>query len=178
VGSGIDTVTTASLTFTLAANVENLTFIGVGSFTGTGNAGNNVITGGASGDTLDGGGGDDTVVGGGGVDTLVGGTGNDILIGGAGNDIMNGNAGNDTFVFGAGFGLDIINGFDADPTGGQDLLNISGLGITAANFAANVTITDLGADTRVQIGANRIDLIGVNGNAPNIITINDFLLAP
>ena len=39
---------TASTTFTLAANVENLTFTGVGNFTGTGNGSNNVITGGSA----------------------------------------------------------------------------------------------------------------------------------
>ena len=43
---------------------------------------------------------------------------------------MNGGAGNDTFVFGPGFGADTINGFDANPTGGQDLLDISDLGVT------------------------------------------------
>ena len=51
--------------------------------------------------------------------------------------------------------------FDAVPAGGQDRLDISALGITAATFAANVAITDVGADTRVAIGANSITLVGV-----------------
>ena len=42
------------------------------------------------------------------------------MAGGAVNDTMNGGAGNDTFVFGRGFGSDVINGFDANATGGQD----------------------------------------------------------
>ena len=162
-GSGIDWVFTVSNSFTLAANVENLTFTGlVGNFAGTGNASNNVITGGAGNDLLNSAGGADT------------------LIGGAGNDIMNGGAGNDMFVFAAGFGNDIISGFDANPGPSppdlnQDLLDISGL--TAGNFAARVSIVDLGADTVVTIdGTDTITLLGVNGVGANIITQQDFLL--
>ena len=89
---------------------------------------------------------------------------------------MNGGTGNDTFVFATGFGNDTISGFDANPTGGQDLLDISGLGITAATFAANVTITDLGANMQVTIGTDTITLMGVNGVGANTITIDDFRL--
>ena len=87
---------------------------------------------------------------------------------------MNGGAGNDTFVFAAGFGNDVINGFDANPAGGQDLLDISALGIT--NFAASVSIVDLGNDTQVTIAGQHITLLGVNGNGTNVITIDDFRL--
>ncbi|MCY1537333.1 hypothetical protein D9M68_728230 [compost metagenome] len=65
------------------------------------------------------------------------------------------------FVFGANFGQDRILGFDVNPVGGQDRVNLVALGITAANFAANVAITDIGADTRITIGANSITLAGV-----------------
>lgn len=69
-GEGIDTVQTALSSYTLASpNVENLTYTGTGAFTGTGDAGANVITGGASDDVLAGRGGNDTLVGGGGIDT-------------------------------------------------------------------------------------------------------------
>ena len=174
-GGGTDSVFTSSTTFTLAANVENLTFTGVGNFTGTGNGSNNVITGGAGLDVLSGGGGADTLIGGDSVDSLTGGAGSDILNGGAGNDIMNGGDGNDMFVFAAGFGNDIISGFDANPTGGQDVLDI--LGLTAGNFAARVSIADLGADTLVTIdGTDTITLLGVSGVGANIITQQDFLL--
>ena len=77
-------------------------------------------------------------------DTLNGGSGADTLVGGAGNDIMNGNDGNDTFVFAPGFGNDAINGFDANPFGGQDFLDISEFGITSANFASRVVIDRCG----------------------------------
>jgi Ca2+-binding RTX toxin-like protein len=103
--------------------------------------------------------------------------GNDTIIGGLGNDIMTGGAGNDTFVFAPGFGNDVIVDFDANATGGQDLLDISGLGISAATFAASVLIEDLGADTLVTIGTDTILLQNVNGVGTNAITQQDFLLA-
>jgi Ca2+-binding RTX toxin-like protein len=135
-----------------------------------GGSGNDVLTGDAGANVLDGGLGNDTLNGGGGADTL---------IGGAGNDSMTGGAGNDTFVFGVDFGNDTIEaGFDANPTGGQDLLNIAQLGITTGNFASSVTIADLGNDTLVTIGANSITLLGVNGVGTNSITQTDFILAP
>jgi Ca2+-binding RTX toxin-like protein len=175
-GAGIDSVLTSSASFTLAANVDNLTFTGAGGFTGTGNGSDNVIAGAGGTDVLAGGGGNDTLIGNGGVDSLDGGAGADTLIGGAGNDVMNGGTGNDSFVFAAGFGNDTISGFDANPTGGQDLLDISALGITAANFAASVLITDLGNDTLVAIGGDTILLLGVNGVGANTITQQDFIL--
>ncbi len=60
-------------TFTLAANVENLTYTGAAAFTGIGNNLANVITGGAGADTLT----DGTNTAGAGVDTMIGGAGND-----------------------------------------------------------------------------------------------------
>jgi Ca2+-binding RTX toxin-like protein len=59
---GVDTVQTTHATYTLGANLENLTYIGTGAFHGTGNGLDNVITGGSGDDVLNGGGGDDTVV--------------------------------------------------------------------------------------------------------------------
>jgi hypothetical protein len=51
------------------------------------------------------------------------------------------------------------------------------LGITAATFAAQVHITDLGTDTLVEIGTESILLLGVNGVGTNAITQSDFILA-
>src|SRR6185369_8212883 len=156
--AGTDTVRTTLTAYTLTGNVENLVFTGAGNFTGTGNSLANVITGGSGADTLSGSGGADT------------------LAGGLGNDILNGGAGNDLFVFaGSGFGNDTIQDFEANPVGGQDLLDISQMGITAATFGAAVTITDLGADTLVSIGGDSILLLGI-ANA-NTITQTDFVLA-
>ncbi|PBJ07706.1 hypothetical protein PS726_01828 [Pseudomonas fluorescens] len=148
-GGGNDTVWTSLASYALDANVENLFFGGIGNFASTGNALANVIVGGAD---------------------------NDVLTGGAGNDSMVGGLGNDTFVFGAaGFGNDSIQGFDVDPAGGQDLLNIAALGVTAANFAANVIIADDGADALVTVGVDSIRLVGIAD--ATTVTQTDFILA-
>jgi Ca2+-binding RTX toxin-like protein len=156
-GAGTDQVLSAALAYTLGANVENLTFTGSGNFDGTGNALANVLTGGA------------------GNDTLRGLAGADRLTGGAGNDRLEGGAGNDVFLFRAGFGTDTIIGFDANPAGGQDLLDLTGLGISAATFASRVSITDLGANLQVVVtGGGTFVLQGVGD--PAQLSSADFLL--
>ncbi|MCQ1769663.1 calcium-binding protein, partial [Neorhizobium galegae] len=77
---GIDTVQTNLASYTLGANVENLTSTGAAAFTGTGNALDNIIKGGAAADRLTGAAGNDTLDGGTGADTMIGGTGDDIYI--------------------------------------------------------------------------------------------------
>jgi Ca2+-binding RTX toxin-like protein len=162
-GGGVDTVnygaTTASVTadlatgtasgFTSITNIENVT-AGVGNDTLTGDANANTLNGGA---------------------------GNDILHITAGNDILNGGAGNDVFVFDAPAFDSTINGFDANPVGGQDLLDISARGITAATFATAVNITAEGTGTMIDFGdpaVAQFHLVGVNAAA---ITATDFILA-
>ncbi|MFM2100211.1 MAG: hypothetical protein RLZZ366_1750 [Pseudomonadota bacterium] len=93
VAAGNDSVFSTSNVYNISANVENLTFTGVGNFTGTGSAIANLITAGAGDDILDGNGGDDIILGLGGNDSLTGGAGNDALTGGAGNDLIIGGAG-------------------------------------------------------------------------------------
>ena len=139
----------------------------------SGGAGADTLNGDNGADTLNGDGGNDTLNGGAGADTLNGGDGDDIMNGGAGNDIMDGGAGNDRFVFSAGFGSDRITGFDENPTGGQDLIDVSGLGITAANFAAQVSIVNQGGNVVVTIGGQTITLVGET--AANI-TLADFIV--
>lgn len=131
VGAGTDTILTTLRTYTLGANVENLTFTGVGAFKGTGNALDNTITGGA---------GNDTLAGNGGNDILIGGNGNDILIGGAGADTLTGGAGADIFRFSAlsdsnTFSYDTITDFNAAELDKIDLSQLDANARTRGNQA-------------------------------------------
>jgi len=104
-----------------------------------------------------------TMLGGQANDILIGGAGDDLFFGGLGNDTLHGGLGNDTFMFAAaGFGNDSIQDFDMSPAGGQDLLDIAGLGISSETFAASVSIAADGADTVIGIGMDTIRLVGVN----------------
>lgn len=69
-GEGRDSVVSA-VTWTLAANLENLTLTGTAALGGTGNAGDNVITGNDGANMLNGKGGADTLIGGKGDDTYI-----------------------------------------------------------------------------------------------------------
>jgi Ca2+-binding RTX toxin-like protein len=98
---GVDTVQ-SSVSFTLGANVENLTLTGSAALNGTGNGLANVMIGNS------------------GANTLTGLAGNDQLRGGVGNDSLNGGDGADTYEFGRGDNVDTILNSDAD--GGLDKL--------------------------------------------------------
>ena len=73
-----------------------------------GGAGSDRIDGGPGADRLKGGAGDDVLAGGAGDDRLIGGAGADRLEGGPGDDWLKGGLGPDVFVFGEGFGRDLL----------------------------------------------------------------------
>ena len=81
---GIDSVT-SSASYTLSANVENLTLTGVDPINATGNASDNLLTGNTASNVLD---------------------------GAAGNDTLAGGFGGDTYLFGRGNGQDVIQESD------------------------------------------------------------------
>ncbi len=120
-------------------------------------------------------GGNDRLDGGDGNDTLFGGLGNDRLDGGAGDDLLVSDAENDVFAFGAGFGSDQVQFFDSNPNGGQDLLDVSALGITNAAFGASVGVAQAGANTLVTVaGGGTITLMNV---AAATVTLSAFIFA-
>ncbi|NTV98285.1 MAG: hypothetical protein HGA70_03880, partial [Chlorobiaceae bacterium] len=97
---GSDTVKT-SVSYTLGANVENLSLTGSASINGTGNALANSLIGNI------------------GNNILVGGAGNDLIAGDYGNDTLTGGSGRDSFIFNTipGFGnrdtiTDFVHGTD------------------------------------------------------------------
>ena len=141
-GAGSDTVRTTLASYTLGDNVELLNFVGVGDFTGIGNALANSITGG------------------GGNDTLSGGGGNDRLQGGAGNDSLTGGAGSDTLVFRPGFGNDTILSF-GDVSGNNDIIEFS-TDVFATFAAVQAAMAQVGADVVITADAtNQIILKNV-----------------
>jgi Ca2+-binding RTX toxin-like protein len=124
-GEGKDQVLTTLSSYSLGAHVEELVFNGSGSFTGTGNAADNLVSGGGAGDILVGAAGHDELVGQSGDDVLLGDDG-DLILGGPGVDIMAGGAGNDQFRFG-GYETGVGSSADriTDFASGSDILDLS-----------------------------------------------------
>ncbi|MBB2710841.1 UNVERIFIED_ORG: Ca2+-binding RTX toxin-like protein [Rhizobium etli] len=139
---GIDTVKAYLASFTLSANVENLTNVAWTAFTGTGNNLNNTITGGALIDILSGGAGDDTLDGGAGADRLIGGTGNDTYIVDNAFDVVSENASE---------GIDTVRTTLASYVLGSNVDNLTYTGMAAftgtGNSLANTIKGGAGANT-------------------------------
>ncbi|MCY1475030.1 VCBS repeat protein [compost metagenome] len=107
------------------------------------------LTGSAANDVLNGGAGDDQLTGGG---------GNDVLVGGAGADTLTGGAGGDTFRFlrADAASVDTIGDFDVVPeAAGGDVLDLSdllsGVGVTTANAAQFVRLSEVDGNTVVSL---------------------------
>ena len=154
--AGNDLVQARIATYTLTANVEDLTFLGTGNFTGTGNDLSNTIRGVAGNDTLSGGNGNDSLFGNDGNDTLNGGAGVDQLRGENGDDTLNGGDGDDNLQ--GALGADIVNG-DA----GNDVLNGNTGNDVLTGGAGNDTLNG-GVDTDTAVFAGPIDNYVLSGN--------------
>ena len=151
VNEGTDTVQSA-VTWTLGANIENLTLTGTSAINGTGNVLDNTLVGNSAANTLTGGAGNDTLDGGAGNDTMVGGTGNDTFVVNATGDVVTeqANEGTDTVLsavtrtLGANFEHLTLTGTTAINGTGNTLNNV-----LTGNSAANVLTGGAGNDTYV-----------------------------
>lgn len=161
-GGGHDLVF-ATVSTTLAAEVEDLILWGNGPLNGAGNALANALYGNNEANTLQGLGGDDVLFGYDGDDTLNGGTGNDRLDGGRGNDRMIGGAGDDHYAIDSA-GDRIVEA----PGGGIDEARIDGLATftlgggveNLTNLVALPTFTGRGnALANLLSGAAGVDLL-------------------
>ncbi|MBF8672683.1 calcium-binding protein, partial [Pseudomonas putida] len=118
-GEGNDTVS-AAIAYTLGANLENLELTGATNLAGTGNALDNRLTGNSGGNTLN---------------------------GGAGNDWLAGRQGNDTYLYGLGYGNDVI-----DNSGGL-AADLDSLRLTDLN-PSQVRLTRVGDDLVLSVLAS------------------------
>ena len=131
----------------------------------SGGKGSDTLSGMAGDDVLSGGKGSDKLFGGAGQDTLNGGKGMDYLDGGEGADILSGGKGSDTFKFGDD---DMVLDFKS----GEDLIDLSSLGVTASNFAEMVTMSRQGSMITLNVGDESMNLLGSKS-----IDLDDFLFA-
>lgn len=172
-GGGIDTIE-STVSYTLSANVENLTLKPFGGANdATGNELNNVITGNLLNNRLQGLAGDDTLNGDSGADTLDGGTGNDRMLGGLGNDVYIVTDADDIVDEGTGVlapnllfgGLDLVRS-SVDFTLGQNVENLTleGNVVNGTGNELNNEIIGNGVANVLEGLAGNDRILGGNGN--------------
>jgi trimeric autotransporter adhesin len=138
--AGTDTVQ-SSVSYTLGANVENLTLTGAGSINGTGNTLANLIIGNSGDNILDGGSGNDTMLGGLGNDTYVVDSSNDVVTesASAGTDTVQSSV---SYTLGANLENLMLTGSDSINGTGNTLANL-----IIGNSRANILNGGSGSDT-------------------------------
>ncbi|MEO1519393.1 MAG: calcium-binding protein [Cyanobacteria bacterium J06633_2] len=171
---GIDSVSAES-NFTLSDNVENLTLLGTGNFSGVGNTGDNTITGNSGDNTLD--------AGGGGIDTLIGLAGDDTYVIDNSDDVIVEAAGEGTdtvqspvsFVLSNNLeNLTLIGGNAIDGTGSDSINTIIGNGEDniLLGLGGNDVILGLGGSDRLDGGTGADTLTGNEGDDTYVVDEN------
>src|SRR6185369_16988195 len=114
----------------------------------------------------------DTISGNSGNNVLEGQNGNDVLDGRTGNDTLTGGANADTFIYGNGYGADIITDFVHGQVDKIDLTGVSGV-YSLADVQA--IATQVGGNTVINFGGgNTLQLNGVTASA---LVSSDFVFA-
>ncbi|MCG6576058.1 serine 3-dehydrogenase [Pseudomonas sp. AF32] len=140
----------SSVSYSLGANLENLTLIGAASISASGNGLNNLITGNAGANSLS---------GGSGIDTLIGGTGNDIYVVDNVGDVVSETS---TLASEIDTVLSAVNW-----TLGANLENLTLLGTAAINGTGNAlnnVLTGNTGDNVLDGGVGMDTLVGGEGN--------------
>ena len=163
----------ARATYTLGANIEQLTLLGAAQLNGTGNALDNTITGNDATNTLYGMDGNDTIDGGAGADRMIGGTGDDLYIVDDENDSIQefGGEGADTVESSVSYALSSF--IESLTLTGEAAINGTGNGLgntITGNTAANILDGGAGDDT-LDGGEGADTLIGGAGN--DIFIVDD-----
>ena len=170
----------SSVTYTLSANVENLTLTGTTAINGTGNELDNILTGNSGVNTLIGGAGNDTLNGGAGADKLIGGLGNDTYIVDNVGDVIteNLNEGIDTVQSSVTYTLAtnvenlILTGTTAINGTGNALDNVLD---GSQNTAANILTGGAGNDTYI-LGTGDTIVEAANAGTDTVMTAATYTL--
>jgi Ca2+-binding RTX toxin-like protein len=165
IDGGVDLVRSL-ISWTLAANFENLSLTGSSAISASGNFAANILTGNVGVNTLDGLSGNDDLFGWSGNDVLVGGDGDDTLDGGTGNDSLSGGNGNDLYVVDSAADTAIES-----TAGGTDTVQSSVAWTLAVGFEnlllfGSITINGTGNTLSNSVTGNSAanTLIGLNGD--------------
>ncbi|MCW5730261.1 MAG: type I secretion C-terminal target domain-containing protein [Alphaproteobacteria bacterium] len=160
-GEGKDRIVTTLASYTLGANLEDLTFAGTGPFTGNGNALNNDMSGSFVQGLLNGRAGNDTIQLGSGADSVLGGAGADLIAAGDGDNVIDGGSGADAIA--AGAGADTILG-----GAGNDVID-AGEGANQVDGGAGADSISAGSDADTIEGGEGDDEI-VGGLGRDVLT--------
>lgn len=178
--NGIDIVNTNLASYTLRANVENLSYVYDVAQRFTGNELNNYISCGAQADTLFGMAGADTLDGGDGIDRMVGGSGDDLYFVTAGDVVVEVlGQGHDAVIVTTGTSFTLAANIEDLVLSGDTLLNGTGnmLGNVIIGNGQNNVLRGLRGDDELNGGAGADTLEGglgadtlVGGSGADVLT--------